>query len=381
MTRIQPHSAKSKGMPLRVIMAGGGTGGHLFPAIALAQELRRREPDAAILFVSTGRPFEHATLARYGFTLMTIPVEGIKGKSLKVRLRAGAKAVQGVAAARKIVRRFRPDLMVSVGSYAAGPVGLAGWLAGIPLVLQEQNSVPGITHRMLSPLARRVYITFAASRAYFPAAKVRLLGNPLRRELVEANSAAPADEADSRPAGFTVLILGGSQGAHAINEALVAALSPECRPIQWIHQTGADDEPWVQRAYAALKLNADVRAFFTDVRAVYRKADLVICRAGASTITEITALGKPAILIPFPFAADDHQTRNARELSNQGAAETILESELSGPRIAGRIHYYRAHPDQLRRMGQRAADLGRPQAAREIVDDWRDVLDRPPLAA
>ena len=373
---VRHNAADQRSLPpLRVVMAGGGTGGHLFPAIALAQELQRREPRAAVLFVSTGQPIERTTLARYGFELAEIPAEGLKGKSLKIRVRAVVKAFAGVVAALKIVNRFRPDLMVSVGSYAAGPVGLAGWLARVPLVLQEQNSVPGVTHRMLQPMVRRVYTSFRVSRRWFPADKVRLLGNPLRRELFQEQ--ADGMRSPGRQKSFTVLILGGSQGAHAINRAVAEALGLDLPKMGWIHQTGAADEEWVREAYAARKIAADIRGFFTNMAQVYQRADLVICRAGASTVTELTALGKPAILIPFPHAADDHQTHNARDLSDQGAAEILMESDLNGKILATRIRYFQRNPQHLARMGRRAAALGRRHAARDIVDDWYQMLNRP----
>lgn len=369
--------------PLRVVMAGGGTGGHLFPAIAMAQELRRREPEASILFVGSGRPFEHDTLARYQFALEVIPSAGIKGQTFRARLQALGKALAGVAKAWNIIRRFKPHLVVSVGSYVAGPMALAGWLMRVPLVLQEQNSVPGITHRLLAPLARRIYVTFEISRRWFPAAKVRLMGNPLRRELLAERGARDKSDAttDSALSPFTVLIIGGSQGARAINQSVVAALEHDGAAIYWIHQTGIADEEWVRSAYANLGIDGEIRAFFIDLERAYHQADLVVCRSGATTLTELAALGKPAIFIPFPHAADNHQEHNAREMSATGAAETILENELTGHKLAARIHHYRRNRQELVEMGHQAARFGRPQAARDIVDDWDHLLQRSPMAA
>jgi UDP-N-acetylglucosamine--N-acetylmuramyl-(pentapeptide) pyrophosphoryl-undecaprenol N-acetylglucosamine transferase len=231
--------------------------------------------------------------------------------------------------------------------------------------------VPGITHRMLKFLARRVYVTFPASSFWFPAAKVRMFGNPLRREFLTLDQ-------KKKDGVFTVLILGGSQGAHALNRAMVEALSePDQKPvrdIKWIHQTGTADEIWVQEAYQAQQVRSEVQAFFTDMATVYQQADLVVCRAGATTISELTAMGKPAIFIPFPFAADDHQTQNARELRDRGAAEILMEHELTGPMLMTRILHYWTRPEELAAMGRQAANLGRPHAARDIADDWNQLF-------
>ncbi|MFZ1199126.1 MAG: undecaprenyldiphospho-muramoylpentapeptide beta-N-acetylglucosaminyltransferase, partial [Desulfobacterales bacterium] len=328
----------------RLVIAGGGTGGHLFPGIAIAREFMARNAQNAVLFVSTGNAFEKKTLARAGFPLAAISVTGIKGRGLGRTLESLALLPVGVAQSHRIIRGFRPDLVLGVGSYAAGPVVLAARMVGIPVVLQEQNMLPGITNRFLAHFARRIYVAFENTAGRFDAEKVRWTGNPVRREILTPSGVAARDE-QNRPEKTTalnILIAGGSQGAHAINMAVVAALPliREKARLDIVHQTGAADEDAVRKAYAALGVSAVVAAFFDDMDRHYRRADLIICRAGATTVAEITAVGKAALFIPFPFAADDHQRLNAEALANRGAAEIIAEKQLTPAGLAQRIAHF-----------------------------------------
>lgn len=358
--------------PRRVVISGGGTGGHLFPGIAVAREFQRRHPDTAVLFIGSGKPIETRVLAAAGYPLATIAVSGLKGRGLWNQLATLARLPGAVAAARRLLADFRADLVLGVGGYSAGPVCLAAWRAGIPVVLHEQNLLPGITNRQLARVAARVCVSFEASTVHFPAAKVRLTGNPVRPEIL---AAAEAPAVNGRP--FTVLVAGGSQGAHAINLAVQAALpraSAEAPEMAWIHQTGADDEADLQAGYRRLGLAAEVAAFFDDMWERYRRADLVVCRAGATTLAELTCMGKASLLIPFPHAADNHQELNARALVEAGAAEMLRQDTLSGDRLWERILHYRAHPEAARRMAECARCLGRPQAAEAIVDHCEELL-------
>jgi len=352
--------------PLRVLIAGGGTGGHLFPGIAVAQAFQERCPRTKVLFVSRGNDFERTALERAGFPLATIAVEGFKGRGLWNQLRVLAGLPRALAQSAGVLWRFRPHLVIGLGSYSAGPVALAARTARIPIALCEQNALPGITNRLLSRLAGRIFISFERTAGGFDPQKVVWTGNPLRREILAAGrSPKPA-------AGpFTVLVLGGSQGAHRLNTAVIEALG-HLRGLErfaFIHQTGAADEAMVAAAYGAAGATTCVQAFFHDMADRYRAADLVVCRAGASTVAEITAIGKAALYVPFPFAADDHQRLNAEQMVAAGAAESIAEARLTGELLAERILYYAARPELVGRMEAESARLGKPDAAARIVDE------------
>jgi UDP-N-acetylglucosamine--N-acetylmuramyl-(pentapeptide) pyrophosphoryl-undecaprenol N-acetylglucosamine transferase len=358
--------------PWRMVIAGGGTGGHLFPGIAVAREFQRRNPATSVLFIGSGKPIEERVLAATGFPRATIAVAGLKGRGLWHQLVTLARLPWAVAAARRLLADFKTDLVLGVGGYSAGPVGLAAWLSGIPVVLHEQNLLPGITNRQLARFARRICVSFEASTIHFPPAKAHLTGNPVRPEILAAAEAPPSTEEN-----FTVLVAGGSQGAHAINLAIQAALPralQEAPGMVWIHQTGADDEAALAAAYRRLGLKAEVAAFFDDMWERYRQADLVICRAGATTLAELTCLGKASVLVPYPQAADNHQVLNARALAEAGAAEILPQNELSGDRVWERILHFRAHPEAGLRMAECARSLGRPQAAEAIVDHCEELL-------
>ncbi len=364
----------------RLLIAGGGTGGHLFPGIAIAREFMARNAQNAVLFVSTGNPFERKTLLRAGFPLERVSVAGIKGRGIGQKLKSLALIPLGIVQSGWIIKNFRPDLVLGVGSYAAGPVVLTAWMAGIPVVLHEQNILPGITNRALARFARRIYVSFENTAGRFDTTKVRLTGNPVRREILSP-AAAEDREDDRRPDRapvLNILIAGGSQGAHAINMAVVAALPlvQQKERLRIVHQTGAADEDHVRAAYAAQGVNAVVGAFFEDMDRRYRQADLIICRAGATTVAEITAVGKAAIFIPFPFAADDHQKLNAEALAAQGAAEMIEEKHLAPADLAERIDRFANDRLALDRMADQARKLGRPEAARLIVDDCYEQIKK-----
>jgi UDP-N-acetylglucosamine--N-acetylmuramyl-(pentapeptide) pyrophosphoryl-undecaprenol N-acetylglucosamine transferase len=376
MTAGSPHAGGRRtadgDRALRVVIAGGGTGGHLFPGIAVAEEIRARQPAHQILFISRGNEFERSALARAGFPLTAITVEGFKGRGLWNQLRMLANLPRGFAQSVGVLREFRPELVVGLGSYAAGPVVLAAWTMRIPIALCEQNTLPGITNRALARFADRIFTSFERTAGGFDPRKVVWTGNPLRREILTA--APPAD--GRRADRFTVLVLGGSQGAHRLNTAMAEALERLERPerFAFIHQTGAADETAVAEAYRRAGARAQVQAFFHDMAEPYRAADLVVCRAGATTVAEITALGKAAVYVPFPFAADDHQRLNAGQMVAAGAAEMIDEAALTGEVLAERIHYYAGRPEVLRRMAERSAALGRPDAAARIVDECYRLL-------
>ena len=351
----------------RLLIAGGGTGGHIFPGIAIAEEFLRRDPKTEILFVGTGRPVEARVLGPRGYALKTIRAAALKGESWLGRLRSLATLPWGLFQSLGILKDFGPDLVLGVGGYVSGPMGLAARLLSIPSGLHEQNSVPGMTNRILGRLVDLVFISFGSSRSYFPSAKTHLTGNPVR-DAVKACAGSPFEDKKDE---FTLLIAGGSQGAHAVNVAAVEAvgiLAAEGLPFSVVHQTGEADYQKVRDVYAGLKVKADVQPFITDMEKAYQSADLVICRAGALTVTEVAMIGRPAIFIPLPSAADNHQEINARALADAGAAEIILQARLTPKGLAGDIKRLTGDRANLQKMGQAAQKAIPMDAARNIVD-------------
>jgi len=369
------HSQGPKGY--RLVVGGGGTGGHLFPGIAVAQAFKARQPGNQVLFVNAGRPLEVDVLSRLGWSQRSITIEGIKGRGRWQQFKAACKIPGAVWRAGCILRRFRADLVLGVGGYSAGPVVTAATLMGITSVLHEQNRLPGMTNRILGRLVDRIYLTFDESREYFNPEKIRVSGNPVRDEILAQASvpAAQAERAGDRD--FTVLVVGGSQGAQAINLAVADAL-PYLKDVpaaHFVHQTGAPYVEEVREAYRRAGIDARVEAFFDDMAGLYAQADMIICRAGATTVAEITVAGKAAVFVPFPFAADDHQTQNALALADIGAAEMIRQEELNGAGLAKMIRGYMENRVLLTEMAAKARALGRPDAARVIVDDMYRLLE------
>jgi len=373
------RSLRQVSKALRVVIGGGGTGGHLFPGIAIAQEFLVKNSENSVLFVGTGKPFEISVLSETGFAHKRITAEGFKGRGIWNQVVSISKVPKGIIESVLILKRFKPHLVIGVGGYSAGPLIMGAWFLGIKIVLHEQNVLPGITNRILSRFADRIYVSFEETKFGVAPQKIRFSGNPVRREIVQC--AKTQDNRDVKASKkqegrFTILILGGSQGAHSINMALLEALGyiEEKEKIFFVHQTGAKDETQVKQTYDKHGLANDTRTFFKDMAQQYQKADLVICRAGATTVAEIRAVGKGVIFIPFPYAADNHQVLNAQSLEKAGAAEMILEKDLSGKVLAARINHYARHPEALFRMASRSRDLGRVDAAAMIVDDCYDLI-------
>jgi UDP-N-acetylglucosamine--N-acetylmuramyl-(pentapeptide) pyrophosphoryl-undecaprenol N-acetylglucosamine transferase len=359
---------------VNVVIAGGGTGGHLFPGIALAQEFMARNARSKILFIGSGRPLEKKTLPRLGFDLKTISIEGLKDKGWWQRLKAGLKIPAAVLTSAAILFRFKPQIIIGVGGYSAGPVITAAWIMRKRRTLHEQNTIPGITNRILARLVDRCYVSFDDTKGLSHRSNTRICGNPIRKEILAAAapSLALSDTVPKGPAQtFTVAVVGGSQGAHAINMAVENTL-PHLLPKErfyFIHQTGTEDEAALRKAYDRVGIRAVVHAFFDDMAGLYRQADLLICRAGATTVAELTVLGKPAVFVPYPYAADNHQEKNAETMVNAGMALMIRQKELSGTNLAGHIRSLADQPGRLAEMAKNAILLGRPKAAEAIVDD------------
>lgn len=365
----------SKKKALRIVIAGGGTGGHLFPGLAIAQEFMAQNAKNNVVFVSTGNPLEQSVLKETDFELEIISAEGIKGRGLWNQVKSVLKIPKGIVESVMILKAYKPDLTVGLGSYSAGPVVTGAWLLGTRIVLHEQNILPGITNRILARFADRIYVSFDDTKTHFDPQKVRLTGNPVRQELLE-DSHGNSSDATRDSKSFCVLIIGGSQGAHSINMTVIEALDHLSRKeaMYFIHQTGEADEHRVKAGYQRLGIAANVQSFFRQMAPLYKQADLIICRAGATTIAEVTAMGKAVIFIPFPFAADDHQALNADTLARHGAAEKILEKDLNARELGQKIEYYAAHPEVLEAMAAKAARLGHPNAAKTIVDDCYQLI-------
>ena len=347
-----------------VVIAGGGTGGHLYPGIALAKALMKHDADIQITFVGTRQGIESRVLPREGFRLKTILSGGLLGKKGIGRLINWLKLPVSILQSMGYLLMNRPQLVVGVGGYVSGPVALSAWVLRIPMLIHEQNTVPGATNRWLGKIADKVAITFEMSKKYFPAHKVVDTGNMIREEFTEAKEAnVPTGEK------FTVLVLGGSQGAQSINHALLAALdmlAPVKDRLHLIHQTGEIDETEVRARYEHKRFSADARAFIYDMAEQYRKASLIICRSGATTLAEVTALGIPSVLVPFPFAAHNHQEHNARALESNGAARVILDKDVNGEPLARIILDSIEHPEALREMGSKSFQMGRRDATERV---------------
>jgi UDP-N-acetylglucosamine--N-acetylmuramyl-(pentapeptide) pyrophosphoryl-undecaprenol N-acetylglucosamine transferase len=364
-------SAAALNAPLALIMAGG-TGGHVFPALALARELRERSWQ--VVWLGTRRGLEARLVPPEQIAIEWLSVGGLRGKGMWVWLSAPLKLARALLQALSVIRRRRPALVVGLGGFVAGPGGLAAWLLGKPLLIHEQNAVAGFTNRCLAHLARRVLTAFPGSFA--PQRHAQVIGNPVRREI--ADLPPPSQRFALRQGPTRLLIVGGSQGAARLNAmvpfALARAAATQSFDVR--HQAG---ERWLEaakRSYAEAGMTARLQPFIDDMAAAYGWADLVICRAGALTISELAAAGVGAILVPFPAATDDHQTRNAAVLVDEGAAVMIAESELSAERLAAELLSLCNGRGRLLAMAERARSLARPRAAQELADACVELARR-----
>lgn len=377
------EDAGSRTAGIRVLFAAGGTGGHIFPALAVARALqsgwnkaepvRGAEAPGRIEFVGAGRPIELQVIPAAGFVLHTVAAAGLRGIRGWRRIRNLLVLPQSFLDAGKLLRSFRPNVVAGVGGYVAGPVMLEASLRGIPSLLIEPNASPGFTNRALSRFVRAAALGFPDA-ARFYGAKARVTGHPVRAEF---SSVRPKHHAPPH----SILILGGSQGSMAINTAVIGAL-PEFAgrsdAVRVVHQTGERDYARVLRAYEALSFPADVRTFIDDVPGAFQAADLVVCRAGASTVAELAAAGKASLLIPFPEAADNHQLANAQAMERAGGGRVLEQRELTPARLAAEVTAM-LKPDWLSAMDRAARTLARPDAAARIASlieelAWRGKL-------
>jgi UDP-N-acetylglucosamine--N-acetylmuramyl-(pentapeptide) pyrophosphoryl-undecaprenol N-acetylglucosamine transferase len=363
---------------VRVVIAGGGTGGHLFPGIAVAREIQSRVPGAQVSFVGTSRGIEARVVPLEGFALDVIRSSGIKGKSIRARAQGVALLPLSLVDAWQVLSIRRPQLVIGVGGYSSGPVVLVAAARRIPTMLLEQNAVPGLTNRLLAPFSRAVAVSFDSTRALF-GARAFLSGNPVRPEFLSPVDRIEAEKVAN--SGVRLLVFGGSQGAHAINTAMMdgaAELVVRVPDLRVTHQTGARDLEMVRQAYRKAGLNAEVAAFFDDMPKRLAETDLIVCRAGATTLAEVTAAGRAAILIPLPGATDDHQRTNAEALTGAGAAEMLIQADMTGYKLADRIVALANDAGRRDRMSAAARRLSRPDAARVIVDRALELMKTRP---
>jgi UDP-N-acetylglucosamine--N-acetylmuramyl-(pentapeptide) pyrophosphoryl-undecaprenol N-acetylglucosamine transferase len=352
---------------MRLIVTGGGTGGHLFPAIAVASGLRKRLAGSTVLFIGTGRRLDDRALAGLDFERQTITFSGVKGLGAVGAIRAAFRLPLALLKAGRIISRFKPDLIFGVGGYVTGPVLLAAKMLRVPICIHEQNSVPGLANRLAGRIADRVCISLPC-KPPFAEKKTVLTGNPVRREIL---TAAVKKTTLKEGTTLTLLILGGSQGAHRVNELVLEAvgiLRAAGVQINVIHQTGASDEEMVRQGYAAIGQQAEVADFFSDMVDLYNRADLVVSRAGATSLAELAVMGIPALLVPYPYAADDHQTGNAGYYVHSGGAKVFQESELNGEQLAGEITALAQNNEQLQIMAGAMRSQGKPEATELILD-------------
>ncbi len=348
---------------MNVLFAGGGTGGHVFPAVAVAEELSKHDRKARFLFVGSNRGLEARVLPEHGFAFEALEAGALKGLSWSQKLTTIVGLPRTVLAAGRIIRSFSPDVIVGIGGYASAPALLAGRLQAKPALILEQNSVPGLTNRVSAYFVASVAVNFEESTRFFPGNAV-VTGNPVRKEFFSVGPAATQGE-------FVVLIFGGSQGARPINEAVMRSLDvlkTMKDQVFFVHQTGERDFETVRATYEAQGWRADVRVFIEDMPRQFERAHLIVGRAGASTLSEIAAAGRPSILIPLPTAADDHQRRNAEVFASRRAAIMIEQEILKGNQLGLAVQLLLKNRSRLEEMGQAATALAQPEAAARIAE-------------
>ncbi len=367
---------------MKILIAGGGTGGHVYPGIAVAQEIQRQRRDAQVLFVGGARGLESRAVPEAGFPLRKIATAGFPRRQWWLWPWAVLVNVVGVLQALWIVLTERPGAVLGTGGYVSGPVSLAAWLLRRPLLLQEQNSIPGLTNRWLARIANEVHLSFLEARSYFVRKDhLKVTGNPVRAHIMEADRESGLHEFGLQPGRPVVFVFGGSAGAKRINEAAVDMMRrlKGRMDVQFILQTGREDFDRVQSVVEAESLPVTVLPFVSNIHQAYAIADLIVCRAGAMTIAEIAVCGRPSILVPYPFAANNHQEVNASNLVDRGAALMIRDEELTGERLGKEVAHLLADRQALSKMSSNARLFARPDAAARLAGSLiRWAEGRPP---
>lgn len=356
---------------MKVIIAGGGTGGHLFPGLALAEEFKRRDPSTEVIFVGTEHGLEARVIPREGYTLKFLRAEGLVGVSIIKKLKAITKIFFSILDSHRIIKTVRPDIIIGVGGYASGIILFVASIKSIPTMIIEQNAIPGMTNKILGKFVDTVCISYQESISFFPGVRTFLTGNPVRLQVFKGNIEAAYKLFSLERDLFTVFIFGGSAGARSINRAMVDALNylyDLKDKIQFLHQTGQRDYENIRDAYRKVGFKGTIAPFIYQMGEAYAVADIVISRAGATTLAELTALGKPAILIPYPYAAGNHQEVNAKKLVDMGAAKMILDREMKGEILAEMIRNLYENEKLRAEMQNNSKTIGRPDASEKIVD-------------
>ncbi len=356
---------------MRVVIAGGGTGGHLFPGLAVAEELKNRDASTEIIFVGTEFGIEARVVPREGCPLKFVRAEGLVGVSASKKVKAVLKMFLSVIDSYRILKTVNPDIVVGVGGYASGAIVFLAFLMSIPTMILEQNSVPGLTNKILGKFVDTACITYQESIPFFPKEKTFLTGNPIRTYILKGSAEAGYKLFSLDPGLFTVFAFGGSSGARSINTALVDALNhlKDLKDkIQFLHQTGTKDYEKIRDAYRKAEFKGTIAPFIYQIGEAYAVADVVLSRAGATTLAELTALGKPAILVPYPHAAGNHQELNARKLREIGAAKVVLDHELKGETLANIIREMYTSNATRTDMQRSSRSVGRPEACAKVVD-------------
>ncbi len=367
---------------IRIIVAGGKTGGHLFPGIAIAEAVKRENKSNEILFVGTGEKFETKILEKYGFPHTKIKSSGIKGKTLSAKSLSVLQIPFSIVQAIKIIKKFKPDIVIGVGGYSSGPVLLAARICRVMTAIHEQNYIPGLTNIILSKFVHVIFTSFEDTRGFSMSKKIFCFGNPIRRsvnkrqenfqetnltELMEPSGEIAGDRNIKRK--FTILVTGGSQGASSINRGFLDAVKLMDHPENYniIHQTGRFEEKYFIKEYEKMGIKVNAKAFFYNMPFLQKKADLIICRAGAGTLAEISAMGRASLLIPYPYAANDHQRYNAEFMAKKGAAWVMADNEISGVRLKEKIEFAEQHREILSSMADAAGKLSKPHADKDIA--------------
>jgi UDP-N-acetylglucosamine--N-acetylmuramyl-(pentapeptide) pyrophosphoryl-undecaprenol N-acetylglucosamine transferase len=352
------------------VMAGGGTGGHVMPLLAVARELQADGHQS--VFIGTRRGFEAKLVPPAGFPLEFIEIGGLNRVGAMRTIRSLAELPFSVLRSRRLLDKYQPSAVFSLGGYAAGPVVLAALWKKSPLLVMEPNAMPGLTNRKIGRFVRRALLSFPDTARFFPPGRSEITGLPVRPEFFQI---APKQ----REAKLTILITGGSQGSRTLNEAARGSWKyfREARfPVCFIHQTGAVAHAVLARKFAESEMEGEVAPFIDDMPAAFARADLIICRAGAGAVAELAAAGKPSILVPLPTAADQHQLRNAEAFQKAGASVLLLDREMDGGRLFEEVEKLRTHPELLHRMGERARTFAHPDAARRAATLLEETITR-----
>lgn len=366
--------------PLKVMIAGGGTGGHFFSGVAVGEAFHARSSETQIVYVGTRRGIEARVGPKEGLDVRYIEISGVRGRGFLGRLRALLQVPKAMFQSLSLLRSEDPDIVMGVGGYASGPVVLAAWLTGRCTGIVEQNSVAGTTNRFLGPFVKRIFIAFEAAGVSFPRTKIHITGNPIRAGVVELLT---LDSTGTVGIGqrLKLLVVGGSQGARPINEAMMDAVKMLPEDLQErvyiTHQTGDADCERVAAAYEESGVQGKVIPFIGAMAEAYRAADVVLCRAGALTVSELSISQRGALLVPYPQAIDNHQERNAEVLVEAGGGEMILQDSLSGEMLVATLRRFIEEPRALQEMAWKSGSLARPQAAVEVVDEMYRAIGRP----